>query len=142
MKLTAKASLYIQKPIAEVFEAIVDPRQMSQYFIGSSSGRITTGGQLTWEFSDFPGPFPVDILEVKETKLIRFVWDPATIVEITLEEKDGSTFVKITEGEKELSEENLKWLADNSFGWGNFLDCLKAWLEYGINLRKGAFRQR
>lgn len=24
-------------------------------------------------------------------------------------------------------------------GWSNFPACLKAWLEYGINLRKGAF---
>ncbi|MDR2039959.1 MAG: hypothetical protein LBQ60_18715 [Bacteroidales bacterium] len=24
-------------------------------------------------------------------------------------------------------------------GWANFLACLKAWMEYGINLCKGAF---
>lgn len=27
----------------------------------------------------------------------------------------------------------------NTDGWANFLACLKAYLEYGINLRKGAF---
>lgn len=27
----------------------------------------------------------------------------------------------------------------NTEGWANFLACLKAYLEYGINLRKGAF---
>ena len=37
------------------------------------------------------------------------------------------------------NEEGLKWLSGNSFGWSNFLACLKAYLEYNINLRKGAF---
>ena len=27
----------------------------------------------------------------------------------------------------------------NTEGWANFLACMKAYLEYGIQLRKGAF---
>src|SRR5690606_13566152 len=95
--------------------------------------------ELTWEFGDFPGKFPVKVQKIQPNKFISFVWDD-TAVNISLEEQpDKSTLVKITEGEKELNEENLKWLTDNSSGWMNFLDCLKAYLEYGINLRKGAF---
>lgn len=51
----------------------------------------------------------------------------------------GSTLVKIKEGEMENSEAGIKWLVGNTGGWTNFLACLKAWLEYGINLRKGSF---
>ena len=36
-------------------------------------------------------------------------------------------------------EAGIKWLKGNTEGWANFLACLKAYLEYGINLRKGAF---
>jgi hypothetical protein len=36
-------------------------------------------------------------------------------------------------------EKGIKWLQGNTAGWANFLACLKAYLEYGINLRKGAF---
>ena len=50
-----------------------------------------------------------------------------------------STLVRVTEGEKERNEKNLNWLVENSGGWANFLACLKAYLEYGISLRKGAF---
>ncbi|MFA7445578.1 MAG: SRPBCC domain-containing protein [Flavobacteriaceae bacterium] len=140
MKLTAQATLQIQKPVSEVFEAIVNPDYMTKYFISESSGRMETGKELTWEFGDFPGKFPVKVIEVHPNSFISFVWDEETIVKITLESQpDNSTVVKITEGEKELNEENLKWLIGNSFGWGNFLDCMKAYLEYGINLRKGAF---
>lgn len=140
MKLTAKASLQIQKPVEEVYEAIADPAQLTRYFIASSSGRIEAGAVLTWEFGDFPGPFDVTVLEARPHEFIAFVWDEATTVNISLQrQEDHSTVVRITEGEKDLSPENLEWLISNSFGWGNFLDCLKAYLEYGINLRKGAF---
>ncbi|HLT07866.1 MAG TPA: SRPBCC domain-containing protein [Cyclobacteriaceae bacterium] len=140
MKLTAKASLQIQKPIEEVFEAVVNPEHISKYFIAKSSGRMESDTTLHWEFGDFPGEFPVEVKDVKAPQVVRFVWDQDTVVEIAFDAQDDqSTVVRITEGEKELSEENLEWLIGNTFGWGNFLDCLKAYLEYGINLRKGAF---
>lgn len=140
MKLTAKASLQIQKPIHEVFEAIADPDKISKYFISKSSGRMESGKHVTWEFGDFPGEFPVQVLEAQPDQFVRFVWDEATVVNIALEEQpDNSTVIRVTEGEKELSEANLKWLTDNTSGWANFLDCMKAYLEYGVPLRKGAF---
>lgn len=143
MKLTAKASLQIQKPVSEVFEAIVNPDYMTKYFISESSGRMETGKELTWEFGDFPVKFPVKVTQVQTNQSVSFVWDEETVVKITLESQpDNSTVVKVTEGEKEMNEENLKWLTGNTFGWGNFLDCMKASLEYGINLRKGAFDYR
>ncbi len=140
MKLTAQATLQIQKPVSEVFEAIVNPSHITKYFISESSGRMETGRKLTWEFGDFPGKFPVKVIEIQTNQLISFVWDEETLVTIILEShSENSTVVKVTEGEKDLNEENLKWLIGNTFGWGNFLDCMKAYLEYGINLRKGSF---
>ena len=140
MKLTAQATLQIQKPVSEVFEAIVNPSHITKYFISESSGRMETGKELIWEFGDFPGKFPVKVIEVQTNQLISFVWDEETVVKITLEpQPDNSTVVTVIEGEKDLSEEHLKWVIGNTFGWGNFLDCMKAYLEYGINLRKGAF---
>lgn len=61
-------------------------------------------------------------------------------VEITLEALAGDfTLVRITEYEKNLDAEGVKWLIQQTEGWANFLACMKAYLEYGINLRKGAF---
>jgi len=53
-------------------------------------------------------------------------------------EGDG-TVVTITEKGRENDEAGLKWFMGNTEGWANFLACLKAYLEYRINLRKGAF---
>ena len=140
MKLAAQATLQIQKPVSEVFEAIVNPSHITKYFISESSGRMETGKELIWEFGDFPGKFPVKVTDVQIDQSVSFIWDEETLVTIILEShSENSTVVKVTEGEKDLNEENLKWVIGNTFGWGNFLDCMKAYLEYGINLRKGAF---
>ena len=65
---------------------------------------------------------------------------PFTLFGITLEKwEDDSTIVRVNEHGKELNDENLKWALENSGGWANFLACMKAYLEYGIQLRKGAF---
>ncbi len=140
MKLDIKASIQIQKPINEVFENIVNPDKMTHYFIGSSTGRIVENAELIWTFPEFEEKCPVTITQVIPNKKIAFVWDPETVVDIELQEQaDKSTLVKVTEGSKDVSEKNIKWFAGNTEGWANFLACLKAFSEYNINLRKGAF---
>ncbi len=140
MELIINAKIQIQKPVNEVFEAIVDPEKMSNYFIGSGSGRMIEGKEVIWRWREFDEEYPVKVVQVVENQKIIFVWDPETTVEIMLSEQvDKSTLVEVKEGEKELTPENLKWYGGNSEGWANFLACLKAYVEYGINLRKGAF---
>jgi uncharacterized protein YndB with AHSA1/START domain len=140
MTLNIKASIQIQKPINDVFENIVNPDKMTQYFIGSSTGRIAENAKIIWTFPEFDEKCPVSITEVIPNKKISFVWDSETTVEIELQEQpDKSTLVKVTEGSKEVNEKNIKWFAGNTEGWANFLACLKAFSEYHINLRKGAF---
>jgi len=51
----------------------------------------------------------------------------------------NATLVTITEKSMENNEAGIKWLKGNTEGWANFLACLKAYMEYGINLRKGGF---
>ncbi len=140
MELRIKAKIQIQKPINEVFGNIVDPDAMTQYFIGSSNGRMTENTELIWTFPEFDEKCPVTVTQVVPNKKIVFVWDPETVVTIELQEQaDESTLVTVTEGNKEVNEKNLKWFVGNTEGWANFLACLKAFSEYNINLRKGAF---
>jgi uncharacterized protein YndB with AHSA1/START domain len=48
-----------------VFEAVADPGKLSNYFTtGGAKGRLETGATVTWDFSDFPGAFPVEVVEV------------------------------------------------------------------------------
>lgn len=141
--LEIKAALQIGKPPKEVFEAIVDPAKMSNYFISKSTGRMEEGKMLTWHFPEFDEGASVRVGKIEEEKYISYHWDSNNkelLVEIKLEAKDnGSTLVTVTEKSMANNEEGIKWLKGNTEGWANFLACLKAWLEYGINLRKGAF---
>ena len=144
-QLEIKAALQILKPAAEVFENIVNPEQMKNYFISQSSGYMKAGAVLTWKFPEFDMEFPVAIGKIEKDKYISFSWDGAmdgeqTLVEINLEAvADDITFITITEKSKPNNEAGIKWLKNNTEGWANFLACLKAWMEYGVHLRKGAF---
>lgn len=141
--LEIKAVLQILKPVNEVFEAIVDPIKMSNYFISKSSGKMEEGKQIMWKFPEFDAEFPIRVSKIKRDKYISFSWDMDNIellVEITLTSKDNNaTIVTITEKGRNNDDAGIKWLKGNTEGWANFLACLKAYLEYGINLRKGAF---
>lgn len=141
--LEIKTAIQIQKPATEVFEAIIDPAKMSNYFISKGSGRMEDGKQIFWSFPEFDLEFPIRIGKTEMDKYISFYWEMDGVdllVEITLTSRaDKSTLVSITEKSRNLDESGIKWLKGNTEGWANFLACLKAWLEYGINLRKGAF---
>ena len=144
-KLEIKVGLKMSKPEHEVFEAIVDPDKMSNYFISTSTGRMEEGVTLTWQFPEFDMEFPVRVDKIKKDKYISYYWNniedgTETRVEITLKPmEDNTTFVSITEKGRNNDEKGIKWLKGNTEGWANFLACLKAYLEYGINLRKNAF---
>ncbi len=143
MKLTANATIQIQKSKNEVFDAIVNPNKMNQYFIASSTGAIETGKIVEWKFPEFDDIFPVMGGDLKQDEYISFDWSGGVddmLVEIFLEKgENDSTIVKVIEHEMNDDEAGIKQLMGQTEGWANFLACLKAYLEYGINLRKGAF---
>lgn len=142
-RLEIKTAIQILKPIHEVFESIVDPAKMSNYFISSSTGRMEEGKSLTWRFPEFDMDVPVRVGRIRKDEYISYHWDnqgKEQLVEMILAQKENnSTLVTVFEKSMENNEAGIKWLKGNTEGWANFLACLKAWLEYGINLRKGAF---
>lgn len=144
-KLEIKAGLQVLKPVSDVFNAIIDPDKMKNYFISQSTGTMKAGETLTWKFPEMDIEFPVTIGKIEKDKYISFYWDGAmdgeqTFVEINLNPvADNITFISITEKSKANNEAGIKWLKSNTEGWANFLACMKAWMEYGIHLRKGAF---
>ena len=142
--LEINTALQIAKPVHEVFEAIVDPAKMSNYFISKSTGRMEEGETIMWGFPEFEMEFPVRVAKVEQDKYISYYWDGENgeelLVEIILTPAaSNATLVTVTEKSMKNNEAGIKWLKGNTAGWANFLVCLKGYLEYGINLRKGAF---
>jgi uncharacterized protein YndB with AHSA1/START domain len=88
--------------------------------------------------------FPVKVEKVIANEQIVIAWEGAKDLDTRVEikfEKDGpaDTIVKISETGWRETQEDLDRSYMNCFGWGQMLCCLKAYTEYGINLRKGAF---
>lgn len=142
--LEINTAIQISKSPRDVFEAIINPEKMANYFISESSGPMEEGKSLEWKFPEFEERVPVEVLEVQPHKKVSFEWEGAKAktlkVEINLTEiAQNKTLVKISEGKMENDSAGIQWLTSNTEGWANFLACLKAYLEYDINLRKGAF---
>jgi len=73
MKLETNAALQIQKPIEEVFQGIVNPENMTKYFISESSGLLETGKEVVWKFPEFEDRFPITKVKTETNKLVSFV---------------------------------------------------------------------
>lgn len=152
MELKLKVSGRIEKPVHEVFEAVADPSKLSGYFTtGGAKGRLEAGAVVTWDFADFPGAFPVHVVEVVPDSRIVLKWgaaeddDPAgayeTTVTMTFEQlDDGRTLVTITEEGWRENATGLKSCIGNTEGWTGMLCAMKVWLEHGINLRHGFYK--
>ena len=72
--LEIKAAIQISKPADEVFEAIIDPVKMSNYFISKSSGRMEEGKKIIWNFPEFKMDAPIRVGKIEKNKYISFFW--------------------------------------------------------------------
>ena len=144
-KIRAKVQLGILKPVQEVFEAIVDPEKMSKYFISGSTGRIESGKTLKWTWPDYDGELEIKVGKIEKDKVVSFEWNGSgtnCVVVISLEAKDeNKTLVKITESDWPADYKGANQCMEQVEGWTHFLCCLKAYLEYDINLRIGGSAQ-
>jgi len=149
MSLKFTIQTKIQKPIAEVFDAVYDPDKLSGYFTnGGSTGPLDEGTAVKWTFADTPGQKPhvgdVTITRTVKNECIEFDWQGGkelthAVIEFEAA-SDVETIIRITEsGWDESDEADRSRSYGNCMGWSQMVFALKAYCEYGINLRKGAY---
>lgn len=149
MELKFQVQTKIQKPVAEVFDAVYDPDKLSGYFTnGGAKGKLDEGTTVEWAFADTPGEeirFPVTVKTMVKNERIELAWASRsdggqTLVEMKFE-PDGpnATIVRISESGWDETEAELRRSYGNCMGWSQMISALKAYVEYGINLRKGAY---
>src|ERR1051325_85553 len=147
MELKFKVHTKIQKPVEEVFDGVHNPSKLSRYFTTEgATGPLDEGTTVYWSFADFPGPAAaVRVKEVTPNRRIVFEWGgqddfPVCRVEMTFEPLDGgATLVSISESGWPETQKGLDQSYGNCMGWSQMVSALKAFLEYGINLRQGAY---
>lgn len=148
-ELSFTVSGRVSRPVAEVYEAVADPAQLSHYFTtGGARGRLEAGADVSWDFADFPGRFPVTVVEADAPSRIVIEWDAReaiadrtrVVFEFAPVDDGARTLVTISESSWRATDAGAKSAFGNCEGWTGMLAAMKAWLEHGINLREGFYR--
>ncbi len=136
----------IARPVAEVFDAVHNPKKLSGYFTtGGASAPLDEGTTVMWDFADFPGAFHVKVRKVEPGRLIVLGWAAAdgdydTEVRMEFEPLEGNaTLVRISESGWKETPKGLHSSYGNCMGWMQMICCLKVYVEQGKNLRQFFF---
>lgn len=96
----ATAAMLLRKPVAEVFEAFVDPEITTRFWFTKSSGRLEAGKQITWTWEMYSHSVQVDVKAIEVNKRILIEWGnygSMTAVEwIFAPQENDTTYVTIT----------------------------------------------
>jgi uncharacterized protein YndB with AHSA1/START domain len=141
----ARTGMLIRRPVAEVFDAFINPDITSKFWFTKSNGRLEPGRQLQWDWEMYNHSIPVTVKAVEPNAHIMIQWrgyKTLTTVEWTFKTLDeGSTFVSISEsGFAGTGDELRKHVAGSTEGFSLVLAGLKAFLEHNIRLNLVADR--
>lgn len=89
--------MLIRRPVAEVFEAIIDPAVTTKFWFTHSSGRLDEGKPVQWEWRMYGVSTRVAVSEIVPNEKITMQWsDPPTTVEWTFTKMPGdATFLEV-----------------------------------------------
>lgn len=133
----ARAQMLIRKPVAQVFEALVDPAITSRFWFSKGSGRLEAGRRVRWDWEMYGACAEVDVKAIEENRRILIEWggpEDATSVEWTFEPRgEDRTFVTVRNwGFRGDAEKTVAAALDSTGGFTFLLAGLKAYLEHGI----------
>jgi uncharacterized protein YndB with AHSA1/START domain len=137
--IQAKAEMLIRKPVAEVFEAFINPDITSKFWFTSSSGRLEVGKQVQWDWEMYDAFAEVIVKAIDKNKRILIEWSaydvPTTVEWIFTPREDDTTFVSITNAGFQGDGQAVAQQAIGSTeGFTLVLAGLKALLEHNIHL--------
>jgi uncharacterized protein YndB with AHSA1/START domain len=140
-----KTGMLIRKPVAEVFEAFVNPHITTKFWFTKSSGRLEAGKQVEWAWEMYGISIPVTAKAIEPHKRIVIEWQgyrgPTTVEWRFAPQADGTTFVSITEaGFTGDGDELVKQVTDSTQGFSLVLAGLKSLLEHDVKLNLVADR--
>jgi uncharacterized protein YndB with AHSA1/START domain len=140
-----KTGMLIRRPVAEVFEAFVNPDITTQFWFTRSSGRLEPGGQVewTWEMYDVSAAVTVKAIEPHRRILIEWPgYSGLAMVEwLFTPHADDTTFVSISEtGFRGDGDSLVQQVAASTQGFTLVLAGLKALLEHHVRLNLVADR--
>jgi uncharacterized protein YndB with AHSA1/START domain len=140
-----KTGMLIRKPVADVFEAFINPNITTKFWFTKSSGRLEVGKQVQWDWEMYDISIAVTAKAIEPNQRIVIEWPGysglTTVEWMFAPQKDGTTFVSIAEaGFTGDGDELVKQVTDSTQGFSLVLAGLKALLEYNVRLNLVADR--
>jgi uncharacterized protein YndB with AHSA1/START domain len=140
-----KTGMLIRKPIADVFEAFINPDITPKFWFTKCSGRLEVGKQVQWDWEMYGISIAVTAKAIEPNQRIVMEWPGysglTTVEWMFAPQKDGTTFVSITEaGFTGDGDELVKQVTDSTQGFSLVLAGLKALLEHKVRLNLVADR--
>lgn len=131
-----QASMLIRRPAHDVYEAFVDPKMLSRFWLSKASARLEAGKTVRWDFKIKGASADVQVKGLVPNRKIHIEWDEGVQVEWLFEEKaKDQTNVKITVSQiKGDWKEMMAYGVDTVQGFTIVLCELKALLEKDISL--------
>jgi uncharacterized protein YndB with AHSA1/START domain len=135
----AKAEMLIRKPVAEVFEAFIDPAITSKFWFTRGSGRLEPGKHVQWDWEMYNASAQVEVKAIEPNKRILVEWSgygaPTTIEWRFTARPDNTTFVSVTNaGFSGDGDAVVSQAVDSTEGFTFMLAGLKALLEHNVIL--------
>jgi uncharacterized protein YndB with AHSA1/START domain len=142
-----ETGMLIRKPVAEVFEAIVNPEITTKFWFTRSSGRLAVGRPIRWDWEMYDVSIEVTAKAIEPNRRIVIEWPgysgPTTVEWTFAPVEDSTTFVRVTEsGFTGNGDQLAKYVADSTQGFALMLAGLKALLEHSVRLNLVGDRYR
>lgn len=131
----------INKPLSEVFDAVVNPKKIVGYFCNQADAPLVEGQTVHWTWTAHKVTHPVIVKNIVPNSKIVIEWPSAsggtTVAEMSFSAlEENRTLVKISESGWPSTEEGFKASYKNCEGWQHMVSCMKAYLQHGIDLRQ------
>lgn len=135
-KPVVKTEMLIRKPVAEVFEAFVNPEITTKFWFTKSSGRLEVGKYIRWDWEMYGVWDEVYVKEIEDNKRIEIESSDGTTVQWKFTPySDNQTFVTIAnQGFTGSGDDMVSQAIDSMGGYTMVLCSLKALLEHNVVL--------
>lgn len=135
----ARAEMLIRKPVADVFEAFIDPAITSKFWFTKGSGRLEPNKQIQWDWEMYNVSVQISVKAIEQNKRMLIEWSahgaPTTVEWLFTPLGDNATFVSVTNtGFSGNGDEIAKQAIETTEGFALVLSGLKALFEHNIKL--------
>ena len=134
----ASAGMLIHRPVADVFEAFVDPSITARFWFSRGSGRLGPGARVRWDWEMYGVGTDVVVKTIAPDRRILIEWDldsDPTEVEWTFEARGDETWVEVANRGFPDDPAGVEQALDSAGGFALVLAGAKIWLEHGIEPR-------